>query len=453
MAFFDSSRLPVTSIQTPAQPDRLRASQRQADVFRTTSRGSQAQRVIRFLIPNLSYPFVLAGIAFEPFTSLRVRSSIGLGDLFFLIAAPFLVVDLLSRRARLWMPWWILAAGACLFLSFLIQTFSVLGGYLHGDLIAIIGLAFACFFIPTVIASQRLASSTQLNLLISMWLVANLVGALIVVLQHQGVDMFMLQDYLRQVGGRPTGLTGHPNNLGLFEALTASLCLALAFGARALPGYVFWVVSTGLIFRAIDLAGSRTALVAAILSCGFVILMFSLFRLRTGYTSRYLKILALIVAGILAALFYQSGSLGALNRLSGNTESTRMADLDRAERVRASLEVFWDHLLAGSGHFNSIQVDNVFVASLERSGMLGLVFLLLLQGGFAWYVVRLLRMGLHGRRDFAMSVGVASLYAAWLLDGIKESIVLWPCPLTALGIIALYCVYDLQQPAGTERLG
>ena len=248
----------------------------------------------------------------------------------------------------------------------------------------------------------------------------------------------------RSFVGRAIGFTTHPNHFGLVCVLGVGLGLGLALSSSgparlaAVAGVILQISGTGL-------SGSRSALIALVLTVGVI----------TVLTRRFRLLIAVVIVLILGAMVVIVGLVhipdsNALSRIGGGGGS---AASDEGRRVLAAEAIasITRHPL-GEGFEFAQAAHNIYVQVLVVGGAMALVSFLLVSG-------LLLRAGLRAasaarrRREGPVLAGLTAGYVGYLGSGAFENI-LWDRYLwTYISLLVVLAASTRSAPAGDEGVG
>lgn len=176
-----------------------------------------------------------------------------------------------------------------------------------------------------------------------------------------------------EFGGRVTGLTRHPNELGRFCAMVVPYLLCLSATAKGGHRRMGWIGASILAFIGVLITGSRT---------GVVVLGVALVVYFALADSRYrLRIVSFTMIGVLAAFGFQSihsisASNSAINRFGNFLEShagRHTLDIRLGADMKA-ISYIEAHPLEGHGYKSRVQdfdivVHNTFLAAWYDGGL------------------------------------------------------------------------------------
>ena len=218
--------------------------------------------------------------------------------------------------------------------------------------------------------------------------------------------------------GRPSGLSTHPNHLGIVCLLATAVALGLALGGRPAARRLSMVALPPLVL-ALVASGSRAALL------GFFVMVpaVAVLAYRVQLALRAAAAAAVVAVAVLAGIVHIPADTG-LGRLFGD-RSTPGSDQSRLEHFGRSIDRFERHPLTGEGFEFAQEAHNIYLQVLVAAGPLGLI-------GFAVVAGSVLRAGSSGARssrqlvtgDHALLAGLVGGYVGYLVAGLFQNI-LW----------------------------
>lgn len=208
---------------------------------------------------------------------------------------------------------------------------------------------------------------------------------------------------------RPTGLTTHPNHLGISALLGSAVWLALALSEtrwwiRIASGLGFLITMFGVLE-----SGSRASLVGMAAA-----VVFALVGVRTKKRT-VLWVGGLSVGAAVFLLGYiRIGSDNAVTRLLGQG-SAQAADEGRSIRYAVVEQRIRDHPFLGNGFGDSRFGHSLYLQMWSIAGLLGLVAVVILVAStvHAWRLAR--------RRNGRLAVALWSAYGGYLVAAILSN--------------------------------
>jgi len=363
---------------------------------------------------GLHVPVLIVGILLTVFEMVRVRGSIMLSDVFLLLAAGFFVFVTRRREESYWLPWWF-------WLASLMMVFPALVQYLpdgkgpHGNLAPAVTVWFNLLATPVLIANL-VNTPRALRMALVAWVGAALVAALVSLAGKFGVVGI---GALLPQSARLQGVTGHPNALGLVCSIPLATILGFALMTRRHTHRLIAFLCIAVLLYVANLTGSRKAMVAAALGMSVVVGVW----LSTSRSGRgWARITVVYFTGVTALLFlylFVDVDETALGRLMPGSGTAQFANMRREVLAAMAWEDFWSSPLVGVGYTEFVRAHNLWLSMLRCAGVLGLLFLMVKDIGIT---SRLVRGVAGGIRSFPVSlvfVGLAMVYAEWLLVCIK----------------------------------
>jgi hypothetical protein len=353
---------------------------------------------------------LLMGVAilFTAWMGVRGPSQVPISDIPLLMALPLIFFAALRQTIALPIPPWLLWVAGGFVVSALLETMFVvttpprvlaeqsaiaLGATASraSDLALLLRIEYSFVVIPVAIGAVS-ATWTRSRRFADLWLVSAAVCALIGCLDRlagTGIGPSLVGNLEGlQLGVRATGLTAHPNYLGLFAAMAVPLAIARVFQTSGLLR-VMALAATGVLLLAVQLSGSRLGIVAMLLGVAILFVLIPRFRLWIALGSVSVAFVGAIV------LVVAPSEESALQRLSGD-RSTDVATGARFRVIDEALENGLDHPLTGIGFGRILDSHSIPVQFLQSGGIIALASLLLWWfgvGRLGWILDR----GLEGR--------------------------------------------------------
>lgn len=363
------------------------------------------------------------GLFFVTFNAMRVNPHVTLSDIMLFVAVGGFVVSLLLDRWRMpAIPGWLLISAVGLTIAGLMSTLS--SQDFGTSMVATAEFVIALLGIPITIIVA--ADSWQRLLAITIiWVASATASSAIGTTDFTGLTAVGSALTGSSFAGRPSGLTVHPNHLGMASAM--ALPVAVFFAARAFPrvgaqlGY--WA-AVALLASGVLISGSRAALLGAM--AGLVVFAFLRRRLVGA---------AVILAGIGALLLIMnsdiiahgqlpSGSSAflALERLT-NDVSTGDSNALRLQYYSDALSQFANDPLTGIG-FNVVRnAHDIYLQLLAAGGLIAL-------SSFGIFVIGVLAVGISLATRASVDPKIRGLAAAvtgsvtvWLVAGVAQNLI------------------------------
>jgi O-antigen/teichoic acid export membrane protein len=383
-----------------------------------------------FAVPRRLY---YGGVLLLGLLTLRVGGQVTFSDLLFL--ASFLLACaefvILRRRVPMRLPFLLLIGIAIFSLGGLLSTFE---SYATLSSIAVIArlvfLTVFWFWLGTVV----LRNQAHITRAMGFWVASAAIcggGAILQLLVGDVIPNASID------GGRATGFTSQPNDLGGLTAITFVPALMLASRARTSVGTRAWSYASLLLVAAgLILSGSVGALIAAA-SAAVVWLVLQ----RTSVHA--LLALATLAACVVALTALQSirGAPHPLDRLESVTSSTPQPDgrtsqgsiEQRIGTYRVAIARIEEDPFVGVGlDLKSItrpfgvesyeyDVHNLIIGLWYKTGLIGLVGMLIallaiLRSG--WTAI----LGSRSTRESGVAVALASSFVAFVVFAMSEPV-------------------------------
>ncbi len=356
--------------------------------------------------------------------ALRVSHSLSFGDPLLVLAGGFVALRYLCLGLpRGAVPVWLPVSFAAILVAGLVAAFR---GNTGANLLPMVEFAGTLFALP-VIALVLIDTPRRLEIVVEGWLFAASISALagaadLALHLHIGLDLTGL-DFVTYTH-RATGLTLHPNHLGLVSAMALPVALVRAIrpvspGAglgstlRNL-GYVL-AFAVGIL-----VSGSRVGLIGA----GAALVAIPLLqdsRRRAGP----LLALPILIVGLLGLVVLDSrlaASLGIVtgSRLTGAAAGTSISNDYRIRAYTAGLRQVAHNPIVGEG-FNVARVaHDIYIQLLQAGGIIALgAFLLVVTGAFR--VRREIDRRPQRVPSSDLAVAFNAALVAWLVNGVLQN--------------------------------
>lgn len=317
-------------------------------------------------------------------------------DVFFIPAAAVLGLRyVVSRRPHI--PIWLIGSASIILAGGLLPH-ALFPNLPSRSFIILLQFCISVIYVPLVL-SLGVRNQDQLRRLGALYVASASINGLFGVLEFFNVTDIASQitgfQGLAQNGGRPAGLTAHPNQLGLLCVLAFPLALSL-YGRNRL-----WGVPVLLLFSGVMVSGSRTAFFGLLFAA--TVTLWIQGRLSTSRIIR--GALALGVVGITANAV---GVDVALTRVLGEDSTVAEATEARTDTVRTAIDDIEAYPLTGVGFGKN--AHSLYLQLLQGAGVLALA-------GFLWFASRTLRIAFKYRHNAVASAAGAAM-VAWLVTGL-----------------------------------
>lgn len=327
---------------------------------------------------------VLMAMAFVTitFNAVRVTQHATLSDIFLTLAAFILLLAAAFRPTTLpRVPVWLIGiAVSFIAIGTLSSAFS---SSREASAVAVGQFWLALFAVPALIV---LASSSfpVVEWFADLWVISAAANAAVSLLDF--LHVLSTQKALLSVTyfQRASGLTVHPNHLGIVCAMALPITATQALTATSPRRRILHAILSILIVFGLLASGSRAAFVAAI--AGMIVLATMLFRTRRrallwlGIGTLVAVLLALVVATVTSRHFI------TIERLLGS-ESVGSANSTRLAAYQQAVTGFIGSPLVGVGFQVVRQAHDVYLQLLQAGGLFALVL-------FVALVILMLRMAL-----------------------------------------------------------
>jgi hypothetical protein len=361
---------------------------------------------------------------------IRGPADVPVSDLPFLAAIPLVALALIRREAALPLPAWLLCVAGGLAIAALLAALFVteppprvltersaatLGAAASRatDFALLMRIEYALVLVPVVIGVVT-DSPARARLFADLWMASATICAAVGCLDRlagTGITESLVAPLQgAPVGDRATGLTFHPNYLGLFAAMALPLGIVRITQTSG-PRRLGMTAATGILTLGVQLSGSRLALVAALVGAGLLLLLVP--RFRSKIALGFLSCAAVAIVFLVVAPTGQT----ALERLGGDP-SAEAATRERQAIIEEGLEVGLEHPLTGVGFDRVLDSHSVLVQFFMAGGVVALASLALWAFGIC-------RLGWVLSRSPVLPPGSAQLAAAlvaglsgWLITSV-----------------------------------
>lgn len=400
-------------------------------------------------LSRAGFACVLVAVALVTCNALRASENVTYGDIPLAVGAVLLLgVWLRSGHRRGVVPLGFLVGGFLLLVTGLVSSLPAENA---DSLVPSLRFSLTALGVPLII---MFAASTprRVGWLVDAWLLAAAVNAAAGALDLLGVT---------HIGGsltdvdfagaldRATGLTGHPNHLGLVTAMALPIAIA-RLGLPGLRGLSALAV-VPLLVVGVFASGSRGALLAA---AGGVVIFF-VFAIQ----ARLARTTALLLLGATALAFVILLSVVGNNELTGSVAFERLAggsgaaesDIVRRQTLEASIDEAGDDLIVGQGFAVVRTAHNIYLQVLQAGGLLALA-------GFAALTAAIVRRARQLARPIATSprwltalaAGSGASVCVWLLFGMVGNAVYDRYLYIPAGVVLALALVQTQFFAGTQ---
>ena len=245
------------------------------------------------------------------------------------------------------------------------------------------------------------------------WLAGTCLSALIAVLSKYGVPISVLQDKSMVFGGRPSGLTYHPNVLSYTCALLIPVAIYFAATRKTTMVRYICIAAVILLVDGIFVSGSRATVIAAMVS-GLAWLP-NLLKPKVYRSELFIiGVGALLIAGMIFFILLSDNpfqdSTNVLSRLFGSLNDTQQSNDERTKVAHIAYAGFSASPIFGQGFEHLRRSHNGTLAVLHSSGLIGFVGILIWWGGmsFYWWQLR----GQAMRRSQTQEVMLCKMFLA-----------------------------------------
>ncbi len=293
-------------------------------------------------------------------TAIRVTNSVSLSDAFLVIAAVLLLPGLFGGDGwqRLEPIKW-LAIGCLIIIAGAFFS-SLLAPGITLSLNRLIRFSVPSLLFPILFALWK-PSIEELRRIAWLWVSSVTISSLFAIRELGGIHV-----------SRASGLTLHPNNLGITVALAIGPAITLTLLAK---GFVRWIGLGACMVMGIGLmiSGSRAGLIGALMSIIALLALSRRFSIAAGIGAAALIGIALISGG-----FIHLPAANAFSRLfdPGNPlvqQTVAGSDTGREVVLRAGLSQAASHPLTGIGFRGAVSSFNIYLQLWLGAGILGLI--------------------------------------------------------------------------------
>jgi len=359
-----------------------------------------------------------AAILTITFSGLRVTTFLTVSDLILLITAAVLLLAILADRTPIiTTPSWLLIGGIGLLVAGFLASFTAID--LAHDVVASGEFAIALLGVPILLA-QGTGNATRVLFIARLWLLSASVNATVAL-----TDLAHLTSIGTLPAGRPTGLTSHPNHVGMICAMAVPIALYFLINARSILSRGLYAVALALVSFGALASGSRAAILAAFAGAILVPLLGRrMWRPVIGIAA---AAAVLLFATSLVITPDQSSPLTAnpfiaIERLT-HEASISNSDTARLDYYRTAISDFISNPLTGTGFDLIRDAHDIYLQLLEAGGILAFV-------SFMVFAFGALRLGVRLTGSDALEDPIRNLAAAltaslavWLLGSLVQNFV------------------------------
>jgi hypothetical protein len=353
-------------------------------------------------------------------------ASVAAPDIFLVGALAALLYCWAQGTVEIPLPGWLLGAGAIFITVQLLNQFFLV---VHPPqdpppsftpvgppLLTYLRVELGMLVLPIVVGA--VASTWQrANLIANLWVLSATVSAAVGVFDSlTGAGLGVSITGLGQEAGRSSGLSIHPNALGLTSAMALPVALLRAAQLRGL-GRATAIGAVGILLMGELASGSRVGVIAAVLAIALMGMVIT--RLRSRIIAA--GVAAIVLFAVIAA-FAGSGSglFSGFDRLEGGG-SANGASTQRFDQLHESIHLAWGHPYTGIGFQVIADAHNLFVQVWEAAGLLGILALVVYVTGvfhLAWRLYKDRRLP-RGSPEFVGALTVS--FGIWLISGLLQN--------------------------------
>ena len=405
-------------------------------------------------LSRAGFACVLVAVPLVTFNALRATENVTYGDIPLALGALLLLcVWLRSGHRRGVVPLGFLVGGFLLLVTGLVSSLPAENA---DSVVPTLRFSLTALGVPLIIMFA-VSTPRRVSRLVDAWLLAAACNAAAGALDLLGVTHIgaSLTDVdFANVVDRATGLTLHPNHLGLVTAMA----LPIAIARLGLPGFrgLSALALVPLLVVGVFVSGSRGALLAA--AGGLVI--FFVFAIQTGRARTTAMLL-----GATAVAFVILLSVVGNNELTGSVAFERLgggagaaqSDAERRQTLEASIDEAGKHLIVGEGFAVIRTAHNIYLQTLQAGGLLALAGFVALTAAIVRRARWLARPTPTSPRWLtALAAGSGASVCVWLFFGMAGNAVYdrylyIPAGLTlALALVQTQFFAGAQPPQPTE---
>jgi hypothetical protein len=377
------------------------------------------------------FSLVAVGVLLVTFNAVRPVPGATASDLIFVLAVLNIGVAFLDPEWKLGRiaPTWLIAAGGLLFVAALLvgifparpsraallfPTGILASGSQWvpqpnlSNMSAAVRFVGALVFIPILIAAVA-NSRRRIKIVAEMWIAGAALGALVACLEYAGL-VSLNDPFFLYAGHRVTGLTDHPNTLGLVSAMALPVAASRLGGSDG-RARLYYSAAAASMISGIAVSGSRAAIVGAILG---LVLVGALHREGRRGFRRTAFVTLMLVTVVVVAL----SPPPALERLlHGSDPAVAGSTQLRAESYPAVWHEILQRPIVGHGFEYIRGAHDIYLQLLHAGGVIALA-------GFLSFAVGITVTGLRLGRAIVVPDDLRSLARAsvaslgvWLVAG------------------------------------
>ena len=367
-------------------------------------------------LSRAGYALVLVAVPLVTCNALRATTNMTYGDIALAMAAVLLAAVWLRRGH----PRGVVPRGVVIGATLILATglLSSMPAENVGSLQAALRFSVSLGAMPLI---MMFAASTphRIQRLVDAWLLAaglnSAVGAMDLIGVTKIGTYLTSVDYVA-VTERASGLTYHPNHLGLVAAMALPVAIT-RLGSGGLRGLSAVALVPLLVVGVVE-SGSRGALLAAVVGAGVVFIL--------GVATRRLRMTVLMFAAPVVAFALLVAVLGnseltgevAFERLRGGAGAAQ-SDQERILTLRQSVDQAGDNLLMGEGYAVVRTAHNIYLQLLQAGGVVALAAFLLFAASIL-LCTRRLALSTRGSPPWlrGLAAGAGASVCVWLLFGL-----------------------------------
>jgi O-antigen ligase len=374
------------------------------------------------LSPLARFGFALgvSGLVAVTLISVRIHGGLEVADALFVLAAGCLgMVAVVERRWFTFTPPYLVFSGSLLLASGVVAATANSGGGATSNLGKALEFAAALVFTPALVSALS-SSPARLAVAGAAWSASVLINGIVALLDYTlntGIGHAFAG---RAYAGRQTGLTQHPNDLGIIAAMIVPYAIAQVAGlARTARARLFYAAVLASAAVGIMISGSRAALLATVV----VVILAPVVNpaLRNRVSGALLAVAVIVPAFVLAGATVTNPHLVALDRIVSLSSADNATNSTRIFRYSQALDAAAAHPLTGVGFSVVRYATNIYLQVLQAGGIPAIV-------AFLWFVFGTLTLGIRICRSYSaqdprriLAAALMLSFGVWLIEGFVQN--------------------------------
>jgi O-antigen ligase len=339
-----------------------------------------------------------------------------LSDAFLLGAGVLLLVALVvGSFVPTRPPRWFTVSGLTLVAGAVIS--SVLSTAAAASLAVAVEYAVAAFIAPLIIGEAS-KPARWLVRFADLWLVSAGLNCVVALLDFLGVTAVGRSLLGREFLHRVSGLTVHPNHLGIVAGMALPVAVAQMASTSSRLRRIFYGLLSASMALGVLVSGSRSAFAGTVAGLLFLFIIAVRARSRIMLYVYGGGLIGVALVSLAVALATHNGFI-TLQRLAG-VDTGQTAET-RFSSYRDALAGFASSPIVGHGFQLIVQTHDIYLQLLQAGGLLAL-------GAFAAYVVGTLRLAWQlGHNPLVpapsrlLIAGLSASILVWLINGLAEN--------------------------------